>query len=58
MSATRVFVDENVLWPKTLRDWLFLLRNATGGEMFTVCSTEDVVAEAIYTLRRKKPLAH
>lgn len=57
MVATRVFVDANVLWSKTLRDWLFLLRNTSGGEMFTVCSSEDVIAEVIYTLRREKPTA-
>lgn len=53
MGATRVLVDANVLWRRALRDWLFLLRNATEGEMFTVCATEDIVAETIYTLRRR-----
>lgn len=53
MGATRVFVDANVFRSKTLRDWLFLLRNESN--MFTVCSTVDVIAEVIYSLRREKP---
>ncbi|MEZ5210432.1 PIN domain-containing protein [Gordonia sp. (in: high G+C Gram-positive bacteria)] len=53
MGATQVFVDANVIRSRTLRDWLFLLRNA--GDMFSVCTTEDVIAEVVYTLRREKP---
>ena len=50
----RVFVDANVLFSRTLRDWLFQLRNAAP-EMFQLHSTEDVLAETLYRLRRKNP---
>lgn len=39
----------------TLRDWLLLLRNETGGGMFTVYATEDIIAETLYRLRRSRP---
>lgn len=55
--ATGVLVDANVLFSKTLRDWLFLLRNETGGDMFTVYATEDILAETLYRMRRKRPAA-
>ena len=50
----RVFVDANVLFSRTLRDWLFLLREETGS-MFQLHSTEDVLAEVVYRLRRAYP---
>ena len=50
----RIFVDANILFSRTLRDWLFLLRNETDS-MFTVFSTEDVIVEALYHLRRAHP---
>lgn len=40
----RVFVDANVLYSRTLRDWTFLFRGSTDG-MFQLHSTEDVFAE-------------
>ena len=53
MSHTqRVFVDANVLFSRTLRDWLFLLRIETDSS-FQVHSTEDVLNETLYKLRRK-----
>lgn len=52
---TGVFVDANVLFSRTLRDWLFLLRNETHGSMFTVCTSEDVIAETMYSIRREIP---
>lgn len=55
--ATHVLVDANVLYSRTLRDWLFLLRNATGGRMFTVWATEDIIAETIHSYRRSHPTA-
>lgn len=55
--GARVLVDANVLFSRTLRDWLFLLRNETGGEVYTVASTEDVLAETIYRYRRRHPQA-
>jgi len=54
MLIQRVFVDANVLYSRTLRDWLFLLRRETEG-MFQVHSTEDVLAEVVYRLRRNNP---
>ena len=55
--VTRVFVDANILFSRTLRDWLFLLRNQTNASMFTVYSSEDVLAETLYRYRRKHPTA-
>ncbi len=55
--VTGVLVDANVLFSRTLRDWLFLLRNETGGGMFTVWATEDIMAETIYRYRRQHPTA-
>jgi predicted nucleic acid-binding protein len=50
-----VFVDANVLFSRTLRDWLALLQLTSPGEIYTVYWTEDVLAETIYHLRRKHP---
>lgn len=55
--ATGVLVDANVLFSKTLRDWLFLLRDETKANMFTVYATEDIIAETLYSLRRERPTA-
>ncbi len=55
--GTGVFVDANVRFSRTLRDWLFLLRNQGAGSMFTVYSSEDVIAETIYRIRRDRPTA-
>lgn len=49
-----VFVDANVLYSRTLRDWLFLLRLADP-ERLTLFSSEDVLAETVYRYRRKHP---
>ena len=54
MLIQRVFVDANVLYSRTLRDWLFLLRRETEG-MFQIHTTEDVLAETEYRLRRSNP---
>lgn len=51
----RVFVDADILFSRTLRDWLFLLRNAHGGGAFTVGSSEDVIAELLARYRDKYP---
>lgn len=55
MRVPIVFVDANVLYSKTLRDWLFLLRRETCGDMFTVASSNDVIAEVLYRIRRNNP---
>lgn len=52
MRVPIVFVDANVLYSKTLRDWLFLLRRETCGDMFTVASSNDVIAEVLYWIRK------
>ncbi|MFB2586764.1 PIN domain-containing protein [Herbiconiux liukaitaii] len=52
MRVPVVFVDANVLYSKTLRDWLFLLRKETCGDMFTVASSNDVIAEVLYWIRK------
>jgi FAD/FMN-containing dehydrogenase len=57
MRVPIVFLDANVLYSKTLRDWIFLLREETAGGLFTVVSSNDVIAEALYSIRRNKPLA-
>lgn len=51
----RVFVDASVLFSRTLRDWIFLLKLRSHGRMFTLGSTEDVLAEVIARLRDKHP---
>jgi len=53
--VNRILADANILFSRTLRDWLLLLRNETGGEIFTVAATEDVIAETIYRYRRRHP---
>lgn len=49
-----VFVDANVLYSRTLRDWLFLLSLADPDRL-TVFSSEDVLAETVYRYRRNHP---
>ncbi|WP_144661878.1 PIN domain-containing protein [Paenarthrobacter nicotinovorans] len=49
--AQRVFVDANVLFSRTLRDWLFLLRIESNGGMFQLHTTWDAIAEAGARLR-------
>ncbi|MGL5816560.1 MAG: PIN domain-containing protein [Phycicoccus sp.] len=51
----RVFVDSNVLYSRTLRDWLGLLYLQGERSVFTVFWSEDVLAEALRTLRKKHP---
>lgn len=53
--AIGVLVDANVLYSRTLRDWLFLLRNHANGDLYTVHTTEDILAEVIYSIRRNNP---
>lgn len=53
--APKVFVDANVLFSKTLCDWLFLLRIETGGGLFVLMSSQDSVTEALYHLRKNHP---
>lgn len=55
MEIQRVFLDANILFSRTLRDWLFMLRIETEGSMFTLSTSEDALVEAQYSLRKKKP---
>lgn len=57
MRVPVAFVDANVLYSKTLRDWLMLLRIETGGGMFALCTSEDSLTEALYHLRKSEPAA-
>ncbi len=50
----RAFVDSNVLASRTLRDWIFLLRNEVPG-MYELWGSLDIVAEAIRVVRRQHP---
>lgn len=52
----RIFVDSNVLASRTLRDWLFQLRNETD-TMFQVHTTFDVLVETVRVFRRRNPTA-
>lgn len=51
----QVFVDTNVFFSRTLRDWLGLLYTIPESPPFQVYWSEDVLAETIYRLRRKHP---
>lgn len=51
--ARRVLIDSNIVYSRTLLDWVSLL--CLRGNMFEVFWTEDVLAEARYHLRRDKP---
>lgn len=48
-------MDANVLYSKTLRDWLILLQLESSGGLYELCWTEDILAEAIYHYRRNHP---
>lgn len=50
----RVLVDANVLFSRTLRDWLGQLY-LHSDSFFSVYWTEDILAETIYHLRREHP---
>lgn len=50
-----VFVDANVWFSRTLRDWLGMLYTTPEVAPFEVKWTEDVLAEVLYHLRRRHP---
>ncbi len=50
-----VLPDANVLYSRTLRDWLCLLANRSGPPLFHLRWTEDILAELVYHLRKKHP---
>ena len=53
--TSRILVDANVLYSRTLRDWLLLIQSETPG-MFRTCWTEDILAETVHHIRRNNPL--
>ena len=53
----RVFVDANVFFSRTLRDWLFLLRIESKGGLFQLHTTWDVITETAARLRDEYPNA-
>lgn len=50
-----VFVDANVWFSRTLRDWIGMLYTTPDEPPFEIRWTEDVLAEVLYHLRRKHP---
>ena len=56
MKKQIVFVDANILFSKTLMDWLFFLHEENPG-MFQLISTQDVFSEVLYNMRRNNPRA-
>ena len=50
-----MLADANILFSRTLRDWLGMLYLHSEGGMFQVHWTEDIMAETIYHLRKKHP---
>ena len=53
MPVVRVLIDANVIYSRTLLDWVSML--SVYGNMYEVVWTEDVLAEARYHLRKNKP---
>lgn len=54
-TSTPVFVDANVHFSRTRRDWMALLCTSPDPPLFRVHWTEDVLAEVIGSLREKHP---
>ncbi|GAA5068195.1 PIN domain-containing protein [Nocardia callitridis] len=54
--GTGVLVDANVLFSRTLRDWLALIYLDPGNTMFEVLWTDDIMVEFHYHLRKRNPL--
>lgn len=51
----RVLADANVLYSRTLRDWLILLELQSGTGLFKNYWTEDILSEVLYRMRRERP---
>ena len=56
MKKQKVFVDANILFSKTLMDWLFFLHEENSG-MFQLITTQDVFSEVLYNMRKNNPRA-
>jgi len=57
-GPARVFVDANVWFSRTLRDWIGVLYVTPDDPPFVVHWSEDVLAEVLYHLRKKHPHWH
>lgn len=51
-AVTIVLLDANILYSKTLRDWIALLQ-IEAPSVFSVAWTEDIMVETLYHLRKK-----
>ena len=56
MNIPVVFLDANILYSRTLCDWIFMLRIEASG-MVRLFSSADVLDEVAYNLRRALPRA-
>lgn len=56
MNIPVVFLDANILYSRTLCDWIFMLRLEASG-MIRLFSSADVLDEVAYNLRRALPQA-
>ncbi|SDT37078.1 PIN domain-containing protein [Jiangella sp. DSM 45060] len=56
--TTRALVDANVLYSRTLRDWLIMIQLESEGGIYELCWTEDILAEAITRFRDHNPTVH
>ncbi|WP_278314942.1 PIN domain-containing protein [Lolliginicoccus levis] len=55
LGRWRALVDSNVLYSRTLRDWIALMYLAKANTCFDILWTEDIMAEVIYHLRKNHP---
>lgn len=55
VGPSRVFVDANIWYSRTLTDWLLMLSIESSPPPYYVYWSEDVLAEAIHHLRKKHP---
>ncbi|MHA7140443.1 MULTISPECIES: PIN domain-containing protein [unclassified Arthrobacter] len=56
-GATLIFLDANILYSRTLRDWFALIALNSGPEGIGLRWSEDVLAEWLYNRRRRNPAA-
>ena len=55
MRTLRVLADANVLYSRTLRDWLILVQLQSETPPYRTYWTEDILAEVLYRQRRAHP---
>lgn len=54
-GASFIFLDANVLYSRTQRDWFCLISLESGLDGMAVCWSEDVLTEWLYHRRKKNP---